>query len=208
MSAKVFILGLLKLRSQIGTFFACLRCGLRYNSTWHIDGKLHIIRNKWLNRFKRRTGGTLVIGNGFACHNSFECNSIGLIQPTLFNIGQPGCRLIIGENVGVSGSTVMVDKEITIGDNTIIGSGCLIMDTDSHILKFEDRLNKVGEVASSPIHIEKNVFIGARCIICKGVTIGEGSVIGSGSVVTKDVPPFTVAAGNPARIIKSLKDEE
>jgi acetyltransferase-like isoleucine patch superfamily enzyme len=56
--------------------------------------------------------------------------------------------------------------------------------------------------------IENKVFIGARSIVLKGVTIGEGSVIGAGSVVTRNVPPMTIAVGNPARIIGSIKDIE
>lgn len=196
---------ILHILDLVRTFFCCFISGLHFNRTWHIDGKLHIIRHRWLNLYKRRKGGTLRIGDGFVCHNSFECNSIGLIQQTLFNIGEPGCKLIIGNNVGISGSTILANREVTIGDNTIIGSGCLIMDSDSHILSYDDRVSKTGTVGCAPVHIGPKVFIGARCIICKGVTIGEGAVVGSGSVVTKDIPSYMIAAGNPAKVIKSLK---
>ncbi len=87
----------------------------------------------------------------------------------------------------------------------LIGSGCLITDTDSHPLHWEDRLiNDDSKTKSKPIVIEDNVFIGARSIVLKGVTIGFGSVIGAGSVVTQSIPPNVVACGNPARIIKQL----
>ena len=61
---------------------------------------------------------------------------------------------------------------------------------------------------SSPVIIKKGVWIGARSIVLKGVTIGEGAVIGSGSVVTKDIPPYTINAGNPARVIRYIPPDE
>ena len=94
----------------------------------------------------------------------------------------------------------------TIGDNTIIGSGCLITDTDSHPILAAER-NLPGwpnYTKSKPIVIGKNVFIGARSIVLKGVTIGDGAVVGAGSVVTKDVPANTIVAGNPAKVIKTI----
>ena len=98
---------------------------------------------------------------------------------------------------------------IKIGNNVLIGSGCLITDTDSHPLKWDDRLrNDDSKTKSKPIIIEDNVFIGARSIILKGVTIGYGSVIGAGSVVTQSIPPNVVACGNPAKIIKKLNTED
>lgn len=195
---------LLKLISQITTLYWCVLSGLKYDKTWHIDGRVRIQRNRLLNIYKRRSCGMLVIGKNFDCHNKFNCNSIGLIQPTLFNISYPGSLIKLGDNVGVSGSTFNAMKCITIGDNTIIGSGCLIMDNDAHILNFDDRSTKNGEIGCAPIRIGSKVFIGARCIICKGVTIGDGAIIGTGSVVTKDVPSKTIVAGNPAKIIKEI----
>ena len=61
-----------------------------------------------------------------------------------------------------------------------------------------------GCVNSQPIVIEDDAWIGMNCIILKGVTVGRGAVVGAGSVVTKDVPPWTLVAGNPARVIKEL----
>ena len=107
--------------------------------------------------------------------------------------------------MGISGSTINATTTITIGDNVMIGSGCLITDTDSHPLHWKDRLEEKNELtACAPITIGDNVFIGARSIILKGVTVGEGAVVGAGSVVSKDVPPYTVVCGNPAKIVKTL----
>ena len=95
---------------------------------------------------------------------------------------------------------------MTIGNNVLIGSGCLISDTDSHPIDWEDRFYDRNEkTRKAPIVIKDNAFIGARSIILKGVTIGEGAVIGAGSVVSKDVPHYSIVCGNPARVVKTLK---
>lgn len=91
-----------------------------------------------------------------------------------------------------------------IGNNVLIGSGCVICDSDAHPIHPSERQNHE-LTKSSPIIIGNDVFIGARSIILKGVTIGEGAVIGAGSVVTKDVPSMCVYAGNPAILIKKME---
>jgi acetyltransferase-like isoleucine patch superfamily enzyme len=117
-----------------------------------------------------------------------------------------GSKIIIGDNVGISGSTINATTTITIGDNVLIGSGCIITDTDSHPLGIEDRIrNDYSKTKSSPIVICNNVFIGARSIILKGVTIGEGAIIGAGSILSSNVPPFSIYAGNPAKFIKKVE---
>jgi acetyltransferase-like isoleucine patch superfamily enzyme len=88
-----------------------------------------------------------------------------------------------------------------IGSNILIGSGCVISDSDSHPVLPSER-NDHTKTKTKPVVIEDDVFIGARSIILKGVTIGKGSVIGAGSVVTKSIPEYTIAGGNPAKIIK------
>lgn len=114
--------------------------------------------------------------------------------------------MTIGDRVGVSGSTISAAQQVTIGDDVLIGSGCIITDSDAHPVRFADRLDHA-RTGIAPVTIEDGVFIGARCIILKGVTIGKQSVIGAGSVVAKDVPPQVVAAGNPAVVVKSLAAE-
>lgn len=195
---------LLKILSKVGTFYWCLRSGIKYDSSWTVDGRIHIIRHRLLNFYKKRPSGELIIGKSFQCHNKFTTNSIGLIQPCLFNVSESGARLEIGNNVGISGSTIVATTCVIIGDDTIIGSGCLIMDNDSHILKYDDRVKKKGTIGKAPIIIGPKVFIGARSIILKGVEIGEGAVVAAGSVVTKSVEPYTIVAGNPAKYVKKV----
>lgn len=120
----------------------------------------------------------------------------------------------IGNNVGISSACVWAKKRIQIGNNVKIGGDCILMDTDAHSLDFRIRnslqIATNGESVdtilanSKPITIEDDVLIGTRCIILKGVTIGARSIIGSGSIVTKDIPRDCIAAGNPCKVIKYI----
>ena len=145
------------------------------------------------------------IGENCIIRSNFWSNLLGLYQRTIIIAKREG-RIRIGNDVGISGSTVYAWNSIEIGDHTRIGANCKIMDTDMHALDLEDRnADNFDAVKTAPIRIGESCFIGCNSLILKGVTIGEGAVIGAGSVVTRDVPAFAVAAGNPARVIKSLK---
>lgn len=120
----------------------------------------------------------------------------------------------IGDNVGISSACIWCAKKISIGNNVNIGGDCLIIDTDAHPHNYLQRRyeyrRKTGEreyaklIPSAPIKICDDVWIGARCQILKGVTIGERSIIAAGSVVVKDIPSNVVAGGNPCKIIKKI----
>lgn len=115
----------------------------------------------------------------------------------------PTAQITIGDHVGMSAVTIVSHRLITIDDHAMIGAGTIITDSDWHCLSLDvtERHTKDGKTA--PVHIGRNAFIGTRCIILKGVTIGENAIIGAGSVVTSDIPDNAIAAGNPCRIIKS-----
>lgn len=104
----------------------------------------------------------------------------------------------------MTGGSIVTAEKIVIGDNVTVGANTVIMDTDFHSLEAEARRAEVKPVKTAPVTVEDDVFIGMNCLILKGVTLGRGSVIGAGSVVTKDVPPHTIAAGNPARVIGNV----
>ena len=101
---------------------------------------------------------------------------------------------------------VRIDSAIhvEIGANTMIAAGAYLTDADWHDVY--DRTRPIGQTAK--ICIAENVWIGDGATVCKGVTIGANSVIGTGSVVTKNIPPNVVAAGNPTQVICSLDDFE
>jgi acetyltransferase-like isoleucine patch superfamily enzyme len=124
----------------------------------------------------------------------------------LLRTSTANARIELGRGLGLSGCTISARELITIGDETLVGSGAIIADNDAHSLD-PDRRHEECEIPSAPIRIGPRVFIGARAIILKGVKIGEGAVIGAASVVTNDVPEFSIVAGNPARVIGSTKKE-
>jgi acetyltransferase-like isoleucine patch superfamily enzyme len=121
----------------------------------------------------------------------------------------------IGDRCFIGRSDLVCYRGIRIGDDVIISWGVTVVDHDSHGIEWEDRSTDVvdwargrkdwSKVMHAPITIEDKVWIGFDVSILKGVTIGEGAVIGACSVVTRDVPAYTVAAGNPARTIRKLK---
>lgn len=130
----------------------------------------------------------------------------------------------IGEHTYIGGGTFICRSMIEIGNNVTIAWGGTFYDHDSHSLDYmkrrkdiDDELNDIrngrnfiqnkdwSDVNSKPIKICDDAWIGMNVIILKGVTIGEGAIVGAGSVVTKDVPAWTVVAGNPARVVKNLK---
>ena len=98
----------------------------------------------------------------------------------------------------------MAAESILIGDACMIAHGVYISDADWHGIY--DRAEPVGN--TKPVILEDNVWIGDSAIICKGVTIGKNSIIGAGSVVTKNVPPNSIFAGNPAKLVKTLEDKD
>lgn len=188
------------IKDKITTFFKCCYLGLPYDPSWIIHGKLIICRP---NFFHKKS--VLSIGKNFHAQALIRYNTFGIIQPNVIKL-TPESKIIIGNNVGISGSVISATTQITIGDNVLIGSGCVICDSDAHPIHPKDRQEHI-LTKSSPIIIENDVFIGARCIILKGVKIGHGSVIGAGSVVTKDIPPMSIYAGNPAVFIKKMEDK-
>jgi acetyltransferase-like isoleucine patch superfamily enzyme len=113
-------------------------------------------------------------------------------------------RLTLGDRVGLSSSVIVAGNSIEIGEGTIFGAGSMVLDNDFHVLGPEFSWLTEYSKNSKPIKIGRGCFIGTRSIILKGVTLGDRVVIGAGSVVTKDVPAYSVAAGNPARVVRTL----
>jgi len=113
-------------------------------------------------------------------------------------------RIVIGDYCLIcSGVRIGSAAKVVIGDNCMLASNAYVTDSDWH-----DIYNRISVGKTEPVTINENVWIGDSVIVCKGVTIGENSIIGAGAVVAGDIPPNTIAAGNPARVVKQLDLEE
>ena len=130
-------------------------------------------------------------------------NNVGRNNTTVFQTGQEG-EIIIGKNVGISNCTMISQKSIQIYDQVYIGGGTRIYDNYFHAIDRKTRIQSPTEIPSAKIHIKEGVFIGGHCTILKGVIIGENSVIGANSLVTKNIPSNEIWGGVPAKKIKSL----
>lgn len=130
---------------------------------------------------------------------------------------QRGARIRIGHHCSLGwGSHIWAQTEVEIGNNVLIAHLVDILDTNSHsldaVLRRQEANSRLElntpfdgvQVSCKPIRIEDDVWIGFKSSILKGVHIGKGAVIAAGSVVTKDVAPYTLVAGNPAVVVRSL----
>lgn len=128
-------------------------------------------------------------------------NLIGINHRCMLSTYNSSSRLTIGDRCGFSGTSIWCFDKITIGNHVNVGANVVIMDGDAH-------QNDPRAGANAPIVIEDNVWIGAGVAVLKGVTIGRNTLIGAGSVVVKDIPANTVAAGNPCKPLKTLADDD
>ena len=115
-----------------------------------------------------------------------------------------GYNVRLGKNVFINFNSVFLDTCLTtIGDRTLVGPNVSFY-SGTHPLDPVIRQGTRGPELGKEIHVEQDCWIGGNVVILPGVTIGRGSVVGAGSVVTKSVPAFTVVAGNPARVIRKI----
>jgi acetyltransferase-like isoleucine patch superfamily enzyme len=143
-------------------------------------------------------------GDGFCLRSSLRSNPLGPNHPVILCTWQVGAVLNVGANFAMTGGTLCAAERITIGDHVAVGANTTIIDTDFHPLDPAERRANSSAGKTAPICIEDDVFIGMNCLILKGVTLGQGCVIGAGSVITRDVQAGVIAAGNPARVIGKL----
>ena len=169
--------------------------GIPFGKDWKLFG-LPIIQKHSLSDIR--------IGKNLALRSSIRSNPLGPNHPVIICTWAPGAVLEIGDNFAMTGGIICAAEKVVIGNRVAVGANTTIVDTDFHPLDPEQRRMHPQEAKTAPIIIEDDVFIGMSCLILKGVTIGSGSVIGAGSVVTTDVPPRVVAAGNPAKVIRQL----
>ncbi len=148
----------------------------------------------------------IVIGDHVQIISSSWRSSSGNCLRSKLRTYYPTATIIMGDHSGMSGGAIVArSKTIRIGERCMLAPNVTIFDSDFHIVwPPERRFNTWETDIDKDVTLERNVWVGMGTIILKGVTIGENSVIGAGSVVVRDIPPNCVAAGNPARVLKTL----
>lgn len=168
--------------------YRCARVGTRL----HLEGEIPLI----MGNGRIELGNNVVVGRRNTWIVGFKASV--------------DAELIVEDDVEINYAThISVLKSVRIGAQTLIASNVQIFDNISHPLEADRRLRRetITLEEASPVVIGRNVWIASRAIILAGVEIGDNSIVGAGSVVTKSVPPDVVVAGNPARIVRSLPQE-
>jgi len=180
---------------------------MKWRDVW--GNAMAVLRARWYLRRARvgpraRVWGRPVIRNGGAMRFGQRLRLVSTVARCELVSGAEG-RLEVGDGVFINyGCSISANQLVRIGHRCSIGTHVIIMDNDFHQI---DPQRRDERPASAPIVLEENVWLGARVIVLKGVTIGHDSTVGAGSVVTRDLPPRCVAAGVPARVIRKLDAE-
>jgi len=145
-------------------------------------------------------GSRMDFGDGVRICSALRSNLIGCIQPCVLRTLSDKAELILDSGVGISATVICAAVSVRVGEGTIMGSGAMVLDTDFHPPEGQWGWGLEPVSGAKPVRIGRGVFIGARAIILKGVTIGDRAIIGAGAVVTKNVPDGYLAFGNPAQI--------
>ena len=188
-------------------------------------------RNRALKTFGRigkntnTTGLNLEVRNTYQDRICFEAGDDCMISGQVVFETTTG-HMKIGNRTFIGGGLFVCINSIEIGNDVMFSWGCTVMDNNAHSVRWIERKDDVANwkkgvergaigkykdwlhVKSAPITIKDKVWIGFNVIILKGVTIGEGSIIGAGSVVTSDIPDWSIVAGNPAKVIRTIPEEE
>lgn len=179
--------------------------GIQFGKNMQVYNKVYVTGRR----------GQITIGDNFHFTSGDCINPLCRNMRGCIHTGSTNGIIIIGNHVGMSSPCIWIHDRLTIGNHVNIGGGCSILDTDVHQIDYLARrrggTKQEGKpetmVQSKPVTIEDDVWIGANCIIMKGVTIGARSVIGAGSVVTKSIPADCIAAGNPCKVIRRITHE-
>ncbi len=173
--------------------------GVRWRRGWRLYGTPLIQRHR---------GSRISAGEDLELRSWFSSNPLGVRQRCVLATWRAGAVIEIGAGVGMSGVTVCAQTTIRIGDRVMIGAGTTIVDTDFHPLAAAQRRLDPGGGTAAPIEIGHDCFLGMHVIVLKSSVIGRGAVVGAGSVIAGSVPAGAVVAGNPARVVASLDEDD
>ena len=169
--------------------------GVAWGRDWRIFGRPILQRHR---------ESQINVGDGLSLRSWPRSNPLAPTAPVVLSTRRADAELTIGDDCGFTGTTLVAADRVVIGDRVLVGGNASIVDTDFHPLTPEGRAEDINAGAAAPIVIGDDVFVGMEALILKGVTVGEGAVVGAGSVVTQDVSPRTVVAGNPATVVRTL----
>ena len=170
--------------------------GVAWGRDWRIFGRPILQRHR---------GSQINLGDGLSLRSWPRSNPLAPTAPVVLSTRRADAELTIGDDCGFTGTTLVAADRVVIGDRVLVGGNASIVDFDFHPLTPEARAENINAGTAAPIVIEDDVFVGVDALILKGVTVGEGAVVGAGSVVTQDVSPRTVVAGNPATVVRTLE---
>lgn len=160
---------------------------------WGIEfGKGCSFRGNML--FNKAPGSTMKIGDRCVFNSNDRFNNRGMNHKCILQTTGSG-KISIGDRCGFSGVSIVSSISVTIGDDVMCGTNVMIGDRNDHEKKYP-------EWQPAPINIGNNVWIGMNSIVMRGVIIGDNTIIGAGSIVTKSIPANVIAAGSPCRVIK------
>ncbi|MGO9243484.1 MAG: acyltransferase [Verrucomicrobiia bacterium] len=190
---------------HLSTFFWTLQTkllllllGCPYGRNLRVDGRVIV-------RVARR--GAIRLGQNVTINSRTGSNLVGRTNPTILHCMGDG-HITFGDNSGCSFAALSSKSSIRIGQHVNIGGNARIYDHDYHALDYLSRRDAMADLAAcktAPVVIGDDILIGANAIILKGVAIGDRSIVGAGSVVAlKEIPPDSLVAGNPARVVKRL----
>lgn len=171
--------------------------GILWGKGWRIFG-MPIIQ--------RHYGSRIEFGDNLELRSWYSTNPLVPNHPVVFATRSAEAVIRVGNHCRFTGVTAVAAERIEVGNWVMVGANTMITDTDFHPLNPQERAENPLGGEHCPIVIGDHVFIGMSSIILKGVTLGSNSIVGAGSVVSRDVPSGAVVAGNPAQIVREVRE--
>ena len=201
-------------RRALGPLFQPLSDVKQWSRSWHTHRRAHLpayrIRLNYELARRRAFSNGPMYGNVLRSlrEGRLEVGDGVLLNPgVLIETGDSG-RITIGRGtlLNLDAQVAAIDR-VDIGEGCLIAPRCFIADHDHRFDQTDRPLDEQGLTSRGPVRIGDHVWIGANCVVTSGVTIGERCVVGANSVVTRDLPPFAIAVGAPARVVGSVQPE-
>jgi acetyltransferase-like isoleucine patch superfamily enzyme len=178
-----------------------------YLTYFGVETQFGDVKLEGLPIIKKYRNSRILIGKGVTLVSKSQKNVAGINHPVIISTLAEGAVIRIADGCGLSGSSICSAKSIELADNTGIGANSHIYDTDFHkIDSFGETNSTLLDAKAGAVTIGREVWIGANVLILKGVNIGDGAVIGAGSVVREDIPPRVIVVGNPAKVLKIIRE--